>query len=128
MPQERISVDGFSAVQPKKFDYNFSTTSTEDSGRPMSGVALITPLFTTEAFAVEYGELTPAQASTLLHAIVQRPGKPFFSLHYFSPYYGTWRTADFYVGDGSLKIKNLKIGSEKMKSITCNFVGRFPVV
>ena len=128
MPQQRISVDGFDAVQPDTFDWDFATTSTEDSGRPMSGVALITPLFTTESFTVEYSKLTIAQTSTLLHAIVQRPGKPYFTLHYFSPYFGTWRNGQFYVGKGTLRIRTLKVGEEEMKSISCNFVGKEPLV
>ena len=78
MAQDRIAVDSFSAVQPTQFKYSFETTSTEDSGRAMSGTAYITPMFTVEAFDVEYTNLTVAQCSALLHAIVQSPTKPFF--------------------------------------------------
>lgn len=129
MPQQhRIALDGYNAVQPDTFDWDFATTSTEDSGRAMSGTALITPLFTAESFSVEYTHLTITQAQTILHAIVQRPGKPFFTLHYFSPYFGTWRDARFYVGKGSLKVKTLKIGEEIMQNISCSFVGKEPLI
>lgn len=124
MSQQKISVNGWNAVQPVTFDYQFQTTSTEDSGRPMSGNASISPLFTVEAFDVVYEDLTIAQTSALLHHIVQKPSSPYFSLHYFSPYYGTWRTDQFYVGEGSLKVRTLKEGEELIGEISCSFVGR----
>ena len=127
MAQERITIDGWGAVQPETFDWNFETTSTQDSGRAMSGTMYDTPMFTVESFAVKYNELTISQASALLQALVKRPSKPYFSLHYFSPYYGTWRTAQFSVSTGSLRIKTLKNNREKIKEITCNFVGREPI-
>ena len=126
--QERIAIDGYNAVQPDKFDWSFATTSTEDSGRPMSGKALITPLFTVESFSVEYTHLTIEQARTILRAIVQRPGKPFFNLHYFSPYHGTWRDGEFYVGQGSMNVKTLKRGEEILQNISCDFVAREKLV
>ena len=124
MAQERILIDGWGDVQPTQFDWDFATTSTDDSTRAMSGAAYITPLFTVESFAVVYRNLTVAQCSRILQSIVQRPGRPFFSLHYFSPYYGAWRTAAFYVGQGTLKVRSLKVGQERMQEISCNFVGR----
>lgn len=120
----RIAIDGWNTVQPSTFDYDFQTTSSSDSGRTMSGKANVSVLFTVEAFTVEYRNLTPNQASTLLQKIVQRPSKPYFNLYYFSPYYGQWRTAQFYVGEGSLKIKTLEQGNENIDSISCSFVGR----
>lgn len=124
MAQERILIDGWGDVQPTQFDWDFATTSTDDSTRAMSGAAYITPLFTVESFSVAYRNLTVAQCSRILQSIVQRPGRPFFSLHYFSPYYGAWRTAAFYVGQGTLKVRTLKVGQERMQEITCNFIGR----
>lgn len=120
----RIAIDGWNTVQPSTFDYDFQTTSSSDSGRTMSGRANVSVLFTVEAFTVEYRNLTPNQASAILQRIVQTPSKPYFSLYYFSPYYGQWRTAQFYVGEGSLKIKTLEQGSENIDSISCSFVGR----
>ena len=124
MSQNRISIDGWDDVQPVTFDYDFQTTSSEDSSRTMSGKANISPLFTVEAFSVEYQDLTIAQTSALLKRIVQKSNKPFFSLFYFSPYYGNWRTDKFYVGEGSLKIRTLESGEERISSISCSFVGK----
>ena len=125
--QNRIAIDGWSKIQPTKFEWNFSTTSTEDSGRVMSGQAMLTPLFTVEQFSVEYSNLKPADVSALLQKIVQRPSKVYFSLYYFSPYFGVWRTADFYVGNGSLKIRTLKESEENMQSVSFNIIGREPL-
>lgn len=124
MAQERIKVGNFDAVQPTTFEWSFETTSTEDSGRSMSGNAMITPLFTVEAFNVEYENLTIAETSALLYEIVQRPRQVYFNLHYFSPYYGIWRTSKFYVGDGSLHVGRLSEDNERIDSITCTFVGK----
>lgn len=124
MSQNRISINGWNAVQPTTFKFNFQTTSSEDSGRTMSGRAAISPLFTVEAYDVEYDNLTIAQTSALLKKIVQKPSSPYFSLHYFSPYYGQWRTGDFYVGEGSLDVQTLKEGEETVSKISCSFVGR----
>ena len=122
--QKRIAINGWNEVQPTTFEYAFETTSSEGSGRMISGTAAIAPLFTVEAFEVEYNDLTISQASTLLQHIVQKPSAPYFNLYYFSPYYGAWRTAQFYVGDGSLRVSSLKESEERIESITCRFVGR----
>ena len=122
--QNRIKVGTFDKVQPTKFSYKFATTYTQDSGRPQSGYARLTPLFTTEAFDVEYPELSAADASALLKIIVPRPRSPFFNLFYFSPYNGVWQTKEFYVGEGSLDVKSVKKGNEVMQIISCSFVGR----
>ncbi len=128
MAQERITINGIAVKQPDKMDPNFATTYTEDSGRPMGGRAHLTPLFTVESYSVEFSNLTPAQASAILQQIVPTPSRPFFSLHYYSWYYGAWRTAQFYVGQGSMKTKRLKENDEILESITCDFVGRERIV
>ena len=124
MSQKRIAIDGWNAVQPVTFEFDFQTTSSKDSGRSMSGKAVISPLFTVEAYNVEYQHLTPAQTSAILQKIVQRPSKPYFSLYHFSPYHGEWRTGSFYVGEGSLKVKTLEENGEDISSISCSFIGR----
>ena len=128
MSQQRIQIDGVTVKQPDTFDWSFETTSTQDSVRTMSGHVYITPLFTVESFAVVFSRLTPAECSSILNKIVQRPGKAYFTLYYFSPYYGQWRTGTFYVGTGSLKVKTLKEGYETIQSISCNFVGKEKLV
>lgn len=128
MAQQRISINGWDAVQPTQFNYSWETTSTEDSGRAMSGLMYDTPMFTVEAFEVTYQNLTIAQTKTLLQHIVKKPGKPYFDLHYFSPYHGAWRTAKFGVSQGTLNVRSLKRGEENVQEVSCRFVGREKLV
>lgn len=124
MPQNRIKLNNYDEVQPTEFSYSWETTSTEDSGRAMSGTMYDTPMFTVEAWDVKYENLTIAQCKSILQEIVKRPKKPYFNLHYFSPFYGTWRTAQFGVSQGSLNVRSLKRGVENISEISCRFVGR----
>lgn len=127
MAQNRISINGYDDVQPTKFDYSFATTFTEDSGRSLNGKAILSPLFTVESFSVEFKNLTQAQVSSILREIVPKTGKVAFPLFYYSPYYGSWQTKDFYVGDGSLVLRSLEEGHEAIDSISCSFVGVDPI-
>jgi len=124
MPQNRIKLNNFDEVQPTEMNYSWETTSTEDSGRAMSGRMYDTPMFTVEAFDVKYSHLTIAQCRAILQEIVKRPTRPYFNLHYFSPFHGVWRTAKFGVSQGSLNVKTLKSGEEDFTEISCRFVGR----
>lgn len=125
--QNRIGIDGWDAAQPSDYSYSLETTSTEDSGRVMSGTQYDTPMFTVEAIDVVYRNLSTDVCSALLKKIVKKPGKPYFSLHYFSPYYGAWRDAQFGVSQGSLKIRSLEEGDENVSEVSCRLVGRYPL-
>ena len=122
--QKRIKLNNIDVAQPTKFDYNFATTFTEDSGRPQGGKAKLTPLFTVESFDVEFKNLTPQEATIILNIIIPKPTTPFFDMYYYSPYAGEWHTKKFYVGDGSLVLRSLKQGNEGIDYIAASFVGR----
>ena len=124
--QERISFDSYDTVQPDKFEPEWETTYEADSGRPMSGRAVVKPLFSAESYSVEFSELTKAQASRLLGIIVPRKAKPTFQLHYYSWFHGKWMTGTFYVGKGTLKTKTLKENKERC-SISFNVIGVNPL-
>lgn len=125
--QEKILIDGVQIIQPDTFNPNWETTYTEDSGRVMSGIAEIDPLFTVESFSVEWSELKPAQVAQILQLIVPTQNKKTFQLRYFSWYTGAWKTGTFYVGKGSLKTKTLKSNYEAFESLSCNFIGVNPI-
>lgn len=125
--QERITIDGVNIKQPDSFDPNWETTYTEDSGRVMSGIAELDPLFTVESFNVEWSYLTPAEVAQILQLIVPTQNKKHFQLRYFSWYTGTWKTGTFYVGKGSLKTKTLKSDYETFETLSCNFIGVNPL-
>ena len=124
MAQEKFKLDSVTVIQPLEVSWNFETTSTSDSTRAMSGTVYNTPLFTVESLNVSWGQMTRTQLSQILQAIVQRPSKPYVTVHYFSPFYNAWRDGQFYVAQGSLKIQTLAENREKIASVTCNLIGR----
>jgi hypothetical protein len=125
--QERILIDGVQIKQPDSFDPNWETTYTEDSGRVMSGVAELDPLFTVESFSVEWSYLKPEEVSQILQLIVPTQNKKHFQMRYFSWYTGMWKTGTFYVGKGTLKTKTLKSDYETFESLSCNIIGVNPL-
>lgn len=125
--QKYILIDGKKIKQPDSFEPNWATTYTEDSERSMSGKAYLEPMFTVESYSYEATDLTPEEAKTLLQAIIPRRNKPTFKLTYFSWYYGTWRTDDFYVGQGSLNAKSLREDHEALEAISFDVIGVNPL-
>lgn len=125
MAQEQITINGVRIKQPETgLGYSFETTYTDDSTRVQSGVLHSTPLFTVESFSYSAKWLTVDEMATLLRLVVK--GKN-FRLHYFSPYYGTWRDDTFYVGQGSLSVGALRQDKEMFESISFNMVGVNPI-
>lgn len=123
--QEKITINGTVIRQPDTgLAFDFETTYTEDSTRVQSGVGHFTPMFTVEAFGYEASGLTKAEMYTILQ-LVAKGGN--FQLHYYSPYYGTWRTDTFYVGKGSLKIGSLIEDGELFDSLSFNMIGVNPI-
>lgn len=104
--------------------WNFETTYREDASRSYTGVMVAVPLFTVEQLQYVATDLTAAEVSTILGFIAS--GSPFY-LHYFSPYYGTWRDDRFYVGKGSLSIGQLDQSSGLISSLSFNMQGVNPL-
>ena len=128
MAQNMITINNEVIRQPVEFEPNWETTYTSDSGRVMSGQALLDPLFTVESFNAQWTGLTSEEVSKILKLVVPTASTPKFNLHYFSPYYNEWRTSEFYVGKGSLKLRTLKEGDEAYKNLSCNFIGVNPII
>ena len=125
MAQEYIKIDNTVIKQPDEgLKFSFETTYSEDTQRNMSGKLLLTPMFTVEAYEYEASYPTVAEVKTLLQKIAT--GKS-FSLRYFSPYYGAWRTDSFYVGKGSLVIGRLNEAQEEYDSISFSMIGVNPI-
>ena len=123
--QDKITINGTVIRQPDTgLAFDFETTYTEDSTRVQSGVGHFTPMFTVEAFGYEASGLTKAEMYTILQLVAKGNN---FQLHYYSPYYGTWRTDTFYVGKGSLKIGSLIEDGELFDSLSFNMIGVNPI-
>lgn len=125
MEQQKILFNGIEIQQPDEgLGYDFETTYSEDTGRVQSGVLHLTPLFTVESFSYEATDLTIQSMKQILEIVAK--GSP-FTMYYFSPYYGIWRTDTFYVGRGSLSIGTLEVESERYESLSFNIIGINPI-
>lgn len=125
MAQNKIKFNDIEIFQPDKgLGYNFETTYTEDSGRPLGGKAHVTSLFTVESYSYSASNIPVEEMTKILQIIAK--GKP-FKMHYFSCYYGKWRNDVFYIGKGSLKIGSLKADEEYYESLSFNIVGVNPI-
>ena len=123
--QRKIKINDADIWQPDRgLGSSFETTYTEDSTRSQDGVGHFTPLFTVEQFSYSAKNIPISEASQILRAVAH--GEP-FSLYYFSPYYGAWRTDTFYVGKGSLSIGTLAENQEYLDSLSFNMTGVNPI-
>lgn len=125
MAQEYVKINGKKIKQPDAgLGYDFETTYTEDSTRVKSGTGHFTSLFTVESLSYEASLLTVSEMKEILQEVAKGNS---FPLHYFSPYYGTWRDDEFYVGKGSLSIGALNEGGELYDSLSFNMIGVNPI-
>ena len=125
MAQDKIKMNSAVIRQPDAgLGYNFETTYTSDTTRSQSGVLYAPAVFTVEALSYKATGLTKAEMSQILQIVAT--GEPFL-LHYFSPYYATWRTDSFYVGKGSLTIGTLNESDETFDELSFNMIGVNPI-
>lgn len=123
--QDTIKIDGVEIFQPDEgLQSSFETTYSSDSARVQSGVMHATPLFTVEQFSYTATDIPIDEANIIIQKIVKGEA---FTLHYFSPYYGTWRDDIFRVGRGQYSIGSLKKDSEKLTSLSFNMTGDNPI-
>lgn len=125
MAQDRYLFNGVDIVQPDEgLGYDFETTYSADTTRITSGPLHETALFTVESLAFKASNIPAAKVAQLLQAVIQKR----FTFHYFSAYYGYWRTDTFYVGKHSMQIGDVLEGGEVFDNISFNIVGVNPVV
>ena len=124
--QDRIKINGVEIWQPDKdaVAYNLETTYTDDSGRVTTGKGHFTALFTIEQLGYSVKNIPIKEASKILKQVGS--GK-YFTLHYFSPFYGQWRDGIFMVGQGSMQIGTLIEGQERLSSLSFNMTGVDPI-
>lgn len=123
--QNYITIDGEIIKQPETgLGYDFETTYSKDSTRTQDGIAHFTPLFTVEKFSYSAKLLTKDEMKTILQLVA---GGRYFTLHYFSPYFGVWRDDTFYVGKGSLSIGRLNENAEYFEELSFSMIGVNPV-
>lgn len=132
MAQQKIKLakpgsnDWVTIAQPDQdLAFDWETTYSEDSGRSQTGDNYVKPLFTVEAYGYSNTQgLTPKEVSTILKFILK--GKKFKMWH-FSPYYGEWRSDEFYVGKGNLNLRSLKDKGENLTALSFQATGVKPI-
>lgn len=123
--QDQIKINGNVIKQPDSgLVYNFETTYREDATRSMAGKLYAEPLFTVYQLEYTATHLTIAEMTQILTAVATGNA---FSLHYFSPYHGTWRTDYFRVGKGQLNIGSLEENGEYYDELSFNMTGDDPL-
>lgn len=124
MAQEKLKINDVIVFQPKELiNWDFETTYSDGSTRSQLGTGYFDELFTVEQYQYQAEDIPAIEASKILKMVV---GKK-FQLHYFSPYFGEWRTDKFFVGKGSVNIETLKDNQEIYKSLTINMTGINPI-
>jgi hypothetical protein len=122
MAQEYIKINGVKIRQPDEdMGYDFETIFSEDTKRTQAGTLMTSPAFTVESLSYQASNVTVEEMRTILRQIMKGG---FFTLHYWSPYYGAWRDDQFYVGRGSLVLGRLNEAKERYTSLSFNMVGR----
>lgn len=123
--QDTIKINDIEIFQPDEgLKSSFETTYSEDSTRLQSGEANFVPLFTVEQFSYSASNIPVKEASVILQQIIKGES---FKLHYFSPYYGTWRDGVFRVGQGQFEIGSVKEYEEIISFLTFNMTGDNPL-
>ena len=121
---EKIKINSTVIPQPDEgLGYDFETTYASDTRRISTGKLRATPMFTVEALTYTRHGMKASELSTILQAIVGQN----FSLHYFSPYYGTWRDDTFYIGKGSIQIGILDDTTGLYDSVSFQMTGVNPL-
>ena len=123
--QDKIKINNIEIFQPDEgLKSSFETTYSEDSTRLQNGEANFVPLFTVEQFSYSATNIPVKSASVILQQIIKGDA---FELHYFSPYYGTWRNGMFRVGQGQFTIGTVEDGGETISSLSFNMTGDKPL-
>ena len=82
-------------------------------------------MFTVEQYTYKGSDL-PMEEATKILQMVAKGYK--FTLHYFSPYYGVWRDAPFYVGQTqNIAIGELSDDRKIMSTLEFNMTGVNPL-
>ena len=124
-----IKVNNTAIPQPsdENLTYKMEVTDSQTTTRTMAGHFKGSPLFTVEAFDIVLTNLNATDCSNVLKNCIRTKTRPTFSLYYFSPYYGSWRTDTFYCTAVDINVKSVKDNNEKLTDISMSWVGVNPV-
>ena len=126
MAQNKYSFDGYTPTrQPTEVVPAWATTSTADSGRSQFGKMNNKVMFSVQAFTITFAEnLYATDMKRILQAVLNKSS---FMFHYFSPYYGEWRTDKFYVANIDCSAIQVKDGREFIQGLTLQVTDENPM-
>jgi hypothetical protein len=126
MTQKHLKFGSFEApeVDEDGYSLSYATTSSDDSGRIMSGVMMNTPLFTVEAYKLKWSDISAANAAKILQEI---KGKKQYDFFHFNVYSGKWETSPFYTANIETAFYSLVDGEEKCSELSFQATGVNPV-
>ena len=102
-------------VDEDGYTISFASTSSDDSGRLMSGKMVNTRLFTIEAYNLKWSDISAKDASKIINETVF---KSQFDFHFYNIKTGEWETAPFYVANVDTSAYSLVDGEEKCTSLS----------
>ena len=120
--QDKIKINNVEIVQPDSggLQYSFKKTYSDDTKETQDGTLHGTVVSVHEVLGYTATGIPVSKLNTLIPTIVSNNT---FSLHYFSAYFGTWRTDTFRVPEGSLSIGSLSENGELMDSVSFTMEG-----
>ena len=119
--QDKIKINNVEIVQPDSgLQYSFKKTYSDDTKETQDGTLHGTVVSVHEVLGYTATGIPVSKATALISAIISNNT---FFLHYFSAYFGAWRTDVFRVPEGSLKIGSLNEDHELYDSISFTMEG-----
>lgn len=122
---ERIKMNDIEIKQPLTgLGYGFTKKYSADSTHTQNGKKYTTTVGVYEQFSYTAVNLTSEEVSTILHQIVDGE---VFVLHYRSPYYNTWRDAEFNVDSADIVIGSWVEDEEIYDTLSFTMTGVAPI-
>ncbi len=117
--QNYFKINGVVIKQPTKYTPNFTTTSTDDSGRNQYYNMVNIPIGTVASYSLEWQDLTLSEYAEIMSNIVNKAN---FTLHYMDPLTGTWKDGTFYATTYNSSALTLEDGYERWESLSFNAI------
>lgn len=117
MAQKFLKFNDYTPPMPDEDGYAaaLATTHTSDSNRLMSGRAIVTPLFTVEAYTLKWSNISAKDVAAILSEVM---GKKEFNFYHFNIYTAKWITSKFYAANFNMPSKSLEDNGERWSELS----------
>jgi hypothetical protein len=126
MAQKHLKFGDYTAPEVDDDGYTlaYATTSSDDSGRIMTGKMMNTTLFTVEAYTLKWTDISATDVAQILQRI---KGRQQYEFYHFNVYSGEWETTTFYTANIDVGFYSLVEGEEKCSELSFQATGVNPV-